>query len=123
MDIKEKLRNLKLVLDVLRGKEDAQQRYSFLLSPTNLKTSSRLTTSQLDFVADSFYLNKWFPEFEPLLDLAKEVAGVSPSLKGKRIEELIKFEAASKPQTAPSQLGIFSTVKEKVRKKKEKEAD
>lgn len=123
MDIKAKLRNLKDVLDVLRGKEDAHQKYAFILEPKSIKTTSRLTASQLDFLADAFFLKKWFDEFEPLWDLAKEVAEVSPSFKGERIKELIKFEAASKPSATPTQLGIFQSVAQKVKKKKDKEAD
>lgn len=119
MKWQEQLQKLREIFAVFRGTEDANQKFSFLLQPKSIKTTSRLTASQLDFLADSYYLAKWFPEFEPLLDLAKEVAGVSPSLKGKRIEEVIKFQAASKPATTPSQLGIFQTAVSKVKKKKE----
>jgi len=106
-------------LNVIRGKEDIREKFSFLFQPSNIKTASRLSISQAEFVADAFFVKKHFPEFSPLLDLAKEVAETSVSIKGQRVEEAIKFQQASKGQPGSTQVGIFQSLKEKIRKPKE----
>lgn len=119
MSFEENLSKFKDFLNVIRGKVDIREKFSFLFQPSNIKTASRLSASQVEFVADAYFLAKWFPEFAPLLDLAKEVAETSVSLKGQRVEEAIKFQQASKGQPGSTQVGIFQSLKEKIRPKKE----
>lgn len=118
MSFEENLNKFKQFLDIIRGKVDIREKFSFLFQPSNIKTASRLTVSQAEFVADSYFVSKHFPEFNPLLDLANEVAETAVSIKGQRIEEAIKFQQASKGPTG-TQVGIFQSLKEKIKKPKE----
>ena len=119
MTFEENLAKFREFLNVIRGKEDIREKFSFLFQPSNIKTASRLSISQAEFVADSYFVTKHFSEFDPLLDLAKEVAETSVSIKGQRVEEAIKFQQASKGQPGSTQVGIFQSLKEKIRKPKE----
>jgi len=116
---KENLAKFRDFLNVIRGKEDIREKFSFLFDPSNIKTASRLSISQAEFVADSYFVSKYFPEFNPLLDLANEVAETAVSIKGARVEEAIKFQQASKGQEPGTQIGIFGALKEKIKKPKE----
>lgn len=120
MTFKEKLGQFKDFLDVIRGKEDINQKFSFLFQPRNIKTASRLSNSQAEFLSDSHFLVKHFPEFQPLQNLALEVAECGVSVKGKRVEEAIAFQKASKTAGPSSQMGLFNLGKPE-KKKKEKE--
>ena len=120
MSFEENLAKFREFLNVIRGREDIREKFSFLFQPSNIKTASRLSISQAEFVADSFFVKKHFPEFEPLLDLAMEVAETSVSIKGLRVEEAIKFQQASKGEVG-TQVGIFQGVKEKFTGKGKKE--
>ena len=122
MSFEENLAKFREFLNVIRGKEDIREKFSFLFQPSNIKTASRLSISQAEFVADAFFVQKHFPEFGPLLDLAKEVAETSVSIKGMRVEEAIKFQQASRGQPG-TQVGIFQSLKEKIRPKKESEKE
>ena len=119
MSFEENLAKFREFLNVIRGKEDIREKFSFLFQPSNIKTASRLSISQAEFVADSYFVTEYFPEFEPLLKLANEVAETSVSIKGLRVEEAIKFQQASKGQPGATQVGIFQSLKEKIRKPKE----
>jgi len=118
-DFKENLARFRDFLNVIRGKEDIREKFSFLFQPSNIKTASRLTTGQVEFVADAHFVTEYFPELQPLKDLSIEVAEVSVSHKGQRVEEAIKFQQASKGQIGSTQVGIFQSLKEKIRKPKE----
>ena len=119
MSFAENLAKFREFLNVIRGKEDIREKFSFLFQPSNIKTASRLTISQAEFVADSYFVTEYFPEFKPLVNLAKEVAETAVSIKGARIEEAIRFQQASKGQPGTTQVGIFQGLKEKITKAKE----
>lgn len=123
MSFEENLGKFKQFLDVIRGKEDIREKFSFLFQPSNIKTASRLTAGQVEFVADAHFVTKHFPEFKPLKDLAIEVAEVSVSHKGQRVEESIRFQQASKGQPGSTQVGIFQSLREKFKKPKEAEKE
>ena len=118
MTFEENLNKFKQFLEVIRGKVDIREKLSFLFQPSNIKTASRLTISQAEFVADAYFITKYFPEFQPLKDLADEVAETAVSIKGQRVEEAIRFQQASKSATG-TQVGIFQGIKEKITKAKE----
>lgn len=123
MSFEENLGKFKQFLDVIRGKEDIREKFSFLFQPSNIKTASRLSTGQVEFVSDSHFVTEYFPELKPLKDLSIEVAEVSVSHKGLRVEEAIRFQQASKGQPGATQVGIFQSLKEKIRPKKEAEKE
>lgn len=120
MGWKEKLQQFKELLNIIRDREDITQKFAFLFDPKNIKTSTRLNASQVEFVADSFTATSYYPEFKPLQDLAKEVSEVMISHKGAGRGEAIDFQKASRPTQTPSQFGIFTAGKDgKEKKKKE----
>ena len=120
MSFEENLAKFKEFLNVIRGKVDIREKFSFLFQPSNIKTASRLSVSQAEFVADSYFVTEYFPEFKPLLKLANEVGETAVSIKGQRVEEAIKFQQASKGEVG-TQVGIFQGVKEKFIGKGKKE--
>jgi len=119
MSYEDNLAKFRKLLDVLRGKVDIRERFGFLFDPSNIKTASRLSASQVEFVADAHFLANRFPEFEPLKELAIEVAESCVSHKGQRVGEAIAFERASAGQKDATQIGIFQQLKDKVKKPKE----
>ena len=123
MSFEENLAKLKQFLGVIRGVVDVREKLSVLFQPPNIKTASHLTGSQAEFVADAYFVKKWFPEFDPVLDLAVEVAETAVSIKGERVEQAIRFQQASKGQPAGTQVGIFQSLKDKIRPKKEEKTE
>lgn len=111
------INKLKLLLDVIRGKEDARERFSFLFQPEEERSTSNLTPAQAEFCEDARLTVKHFPRFQALADLAHEILITTPSIKGKRVEDAINFQRASKGQTG-TQVGIFPQLKEKITGKK-----
>jgi len=119
---KEKLSQFKLFLDVIRGKEDIRQKLSFLFQPANIKTASRLNQNQVYFVSDAYTLAKFYPEFEPLKEMSKELMEAMISHKGLGREEAIKFQQATREQ-ASTPFGIFQQLTGKDGKKQKKERE
>lgn len=120
---KEKLLQLKQVLNVLRDREDISQKLSFLFQPKDIRTASRLSSSQVEFMADSKTAFSFYPEFKPLESLAVEVGFSTISLKGLGRKDAIEFQLASRPSNAPSAVGIMQSLSKKEKKTKEKEDD
>lgn len=121
--LKEKLEELKQVLNVLRDREDISQKFSFLFQPKNIKTASRLSTSQVEFLADSHTARKYYKEFEPLKELSIEVAECTVSHRGLGRKDAIEFQLASRPSNAPTAVGILSQTPSKKEKKSKKEEE
>jgi len=81
-------------LNIVRGKVDVKSRLMLLLNPDNLKTSTRLTRSEADFIALSFFVADEFPEFKPLASYASEFMAAAISIGGLGREEAIRFTSA-----------------------------
>ena len=81
-------------LNIVRGKVDVKSRLMLLLNPDNLKTSTRLTRTETDFVALSFFVADEFPEFTPLAKYATEFMAAAISIQGLGREEAIRFTSA-----------------------------
>lgn len=120
---KKKLLELKQVLNVLRDREDISQKFSFLFQPKNIKTATRLSSSQVEFVADAHTAKAYYPEFEPLQFLSIEVAECMVSHKGLGRKDAIEFQLASRPSNAPTAVGILSQTPSKKEKKSKKDED
>lgn len=118
MSFQENLKKLKQFLGVIRGTEDIREKMSWLFNPSNPLTSSNLTPGQAEFVEDAFLVSEHFPEFMPLRELALKVLATSVSIKGRRVEDAIQYQRASKGMQAPT-VGIYQAMKEKVTGKKE----
>lgn len=110
------------MLDVLRDKQDIRRKFDFLFNPQNIKTASRLSASQVEFVADAYTAFKYYPEFEALKELAKEVSECNISLDGKGRKESIDFELASRPAQTPSTTFSILTGKDGKQVKESKES-
>jgi len=125
-DFHERLKRFSDFMKVLEGKEDARQKFNFLLNPDNKKTSSYLQGRQVEFIADANWFLKAYPEFAPLKDLADEVSDSMISFEGKGVESVIRYEQASRQPGMPTQFGIFQTPMErkegKEREEKSKES-
>jgi len=122
MTFEENLAKFKEFLNVIRGKVDIREKFSFLFQPSNIKTASNLTLSQAEFVADAYFVTKYFPEFQPLKDLAIELSETAVSIKGKRVDQAIDFQKASRGEVG-TQVGIFQGLKEKIKSKKEEKTE
>ena len=118
---KEKLVELREVLNVLRDKTDIAQKFSMLFQPKDIRTASRLSTSQVEFMADSKTAEQFYKEFNPLSILAVEVGFSSISHNGLGRKDAIDFELASRPTNVPSAVGIIQSPSKKEKKPKEKE--
>jgi len=122
MDFKENMRKFGEFLKVIKGKADVRERLSFLFQPQNIKTASRLSGPQCEFVADSYLAESFYAEFKPMRQLADEVAETMISHKGLGRNEAIDFEKASRkglPEISLSQITGAKEVEKKERHGKE----
>lgn len=118
---KEKLQELREVLNVLKDKEDISQKFSFLFDPKNIKTATRLSQSQVEFVADAHTAKTFYEEFNPLKILAVEVSECAISHDGLGRKDAIEYALASRPSSqVPSAIGILTQGEEKKDKKAKK---
>lgn len=93
---------------LLRGKVDIKSRLTLLLSPDNIKTSTRLTPAQVRFVSSAHFVAKHFPIFEPLKDFAVEFCETNISLKGLGREEVIRFVGALQESKLLQKIGVLA---------------
>lgn len=89
------LKRFKMFLDVVKGKATIQGRLKPLLDPVNLQTTSRLNTSEVDFVTDAHWLASQWDEFKPLKTFAVELCETVISEGGKGRQEAISFMGAT----------------------------
>jgi len=94
---------------VVRGKVDIKNRLMLLLNPDNIKTSTRLTRAEVDFVALSFFVADEFPQFRGLRKFAKEFCECAISTDGLGRDEAIRFTSAVSESKLLQRLGIFKT--------------
>lgn len=101
------LERFRLFLEMLKGKpQDIQSKLSMLLEPKEIRTSTRLSQSQIDFCSVSYFLAKQFPFFEPLKDYAEEFATWKISESGLGVDSAIKFTSALASSDLMKNLGI-----------------
>ena len=107
-----KLNQFRQLLNVIEGKGDLKQRLAFLLNPEQPLTSSRLSPSQVEFVTDAYLAADYYPEMEPLKELARILLLAQISVKGEGRKEAIDWEQASK-DTAFRAFSILPTTEAK----------
>jgi len=90
----EKLERFKKFLDILRGKVEIRSRLAPLLEPSKIQTSTRLSANEVEFVTDSYFFAKCWPEFQPLKDFANEFCYTKISHEGLGRLEAIQFVGA-----------------------------
>lgn len=107
-------------LNIVRGKVSAKHRLRLLLEPDNLRTTTRLTRGERDFVAVSDFVAKKFPEegFKGLKDFATNICEDNISLNGLGRTEAIQYEGAISESKLLSKLNIFKTEEAKASKEK-----
>ena len=122
----EDLNLVRKLLDIFRGKVEINNRLRPLLNPENLQTTTRLSDSEVDFVADAHWLANQWKVFEPLRDLAQEICETNISEAGKGRQEAISFMSALTEGKLLKGLMLSADVPKKSRfgfGKKEKEAE
>lgn len=114
----ENLKRFEDFLNVVRGKVDVKSRLMLLLNPDNIKTSTRLSRTEVDFVALSHFVAQEFPEFEGLREFANQFCECAISKEGLGREEAIRFTSAISESKLLKSLGIFKSDETKVVKGK-----
>lgn len=90
----EELNLVRKLIDMFKGKIEIGNRLRPLLNPENLQTTTRLSESEVSFVADAHWLANQWKVFEPLRDLANEICETNISAGGKGRQEAINFVSA-----------------------------
>ena len=88
-----------------------------MTNPENIQTGSRLSSGQVEYITDAFYINQMWPEFEPLKIHAEELAETMISHQGLGREEIIRYMGAISEAKLLEKLGIVKSEQ----KTKEKE--
>ena len=112
-------RIMEAVVKRIEGQDDPKKKFDYLMDPPNVKTSSILSDTQLDSVAESSWLGDSFPSLMPLKELAVELAVWSPSKTGKGREQLTATMISEHKEILP--MAFQNVSGEKKKKKKEKE--
>lgn len=108
--VREKLSFRELV-ELFKGSQDVVKRANVILNPLKPQTSTNLSDSQVDFIAISMSITKYFPEFEPLKDFADQFLLASVSKGGWGVDRMIQHEQAI-AEKRMVQLGLKSESKE-----------
>ena len=106
--IEKRLNILKKIIDFFKGKIPIHSRLKPILDPDNLQTSSRLSASQVSFVADAFWLAREWDVFDPLKHYAEEICKTVISKDGEGRKEAIGFVGAIESKKLLERL-IFET--------------
>jgi len=94
-DWRRRLEKFKEFLNVVQGKVDIRRRLDAILNPENIQTSTRLSSTEIDFVVDAYWLAKTWPDlFTPLQDFADELMFTKISEHGLGRQEAIQFISA-----------------------------
>jgi len=98
-------------LNIARGKVDIKYRLRLLLDPDNIKTTTRLSRSQVDFAFLCDFTAAKFEEegFGGLSEFATEFRLSNISLEGKGRTEAIQYEGAIGESKLLQKLNIFGT--------------
>lgn len=95
------------ILAIARGRVDMKSRLMLLLDPDKIETSTRLTRSQVQFVALSYSAAEQWPFFEPLKNVAMHLCLGNISLDGKGREESIRFAGALAESKLLQKMGLI----------------
>lgn len=95
------------VYAILRGRVDMKSRLMLLLDPDKVETSTRLSRSQVQFVALSYSAAEQWPFFQPLADFARHLCLTNISLEGKGREESIRFAGALAESKLLQKMGLI----------------
>lgn len=108
------------VIKLIEGGDDPRRKYDYLMDPPNIKTSSILSETQLDSVAECCFLGETFPSLEPLKNFSIELARWSPSKAGKGRDQLTATMISQETHVVPMALQQIND--QSKQKKKDKEA-
>ena len=92
--VDEKLQRFSKLIDIVKGRQDSQVRAGVILNPIKPSTTTNLTSNQVDFIAISKSITKYFPEFKGLEDFADEFLLASISKEGCGVDRMIQYEQA-----------------------------
>ena len=101
------------LIAIARGRVDMKSRLMLLLDPDKIQTSTRLSRSQVQFVALSYSAAEQWPFFEPLKDFAEHLCLTNISLEGKGREESIRFAGALAESKLLQKMGLIKGETEK----------
>jgi len=104
---------LEKIIAIARGRVDMKSRLMLLLDPDKVETSTRLTRSQVQFVALSYSAVEQWPFFEPLAAYATHLCLTNISLEGKGREESIRFAGALAESKLLQKMGLIKGETEK----------
>jgi len=90
-----------------------KSRLMLLLDPDKVETSTRLSRSQVQFVALSYSASEQWPFFQPLADFAEHLCLTNISLEGKGREESIRFAGALAESKLLQKMGLIKGETEK----------
>ena len=90
----DKLQRFSKLIDIVKGRQDSQVRAGVILNPIKPSTTTNLTSNQVDFIAISKSIVKYFPEFKGLEDFADEFLLASISKEGWGVDRMIQYEQA-----------------------------
>ena len=94
------------IIKRIAGAKDIKSRLDYLMKPEFLKTSARLTESQVQAISEMDWLGQNFPTLKPLQELGEALAGWSISLQGKGRDDAISLIMASEHRELLGALGI-----------------
>lgn len=103
------LKELGEAFQALKGKKPITSKVAILSNPENPKSMSIVTRGQAKFVQMAYYVNsvdEWGGHFEGLLDLAKEILAVSPSVDGVGREQVIRLIGAMSESKLLERMGF-----------------
>ena len=104
----EKVTNrIEKILAIARGRVDMKSRLMLLLDPDKVETSTRLTRSQVQFVALSYSAAEQWDFFEPLANFATHLCLTNISLEGLGIESAIRFAGALAESKLLQKMGLI----------------
>lgn len=104
---------LEKIIAIARGRVDMKSRLMLLLDPDKVETSTRLTRSQVQFVALSYSAVEQWEFFKPLADYATHLCLTNISLEGKGREESIRFAGALAESKLLQKMGLIKGESEK----------
>ena len=104
---------LEKIIAIARGRVDMKSRLMLLLDPDKVETSTRLTRSQVQFVALSYSAVEQWEFFEPLADYATHLCLTNISLEGKGREESIRSAGALAETKLLQKMGLIKAETDK----------
>jgi len=94
------------IMKRIAGAKDIKSRLDYLMKPEFLSTSSRLSETQVQAIAEMDWLGQNFPSLKPLQDLGNSIAKWAISQGGKGRDDAISLIMASEHRELLGSLGI-----------------